>query len=73
MVERPREVRNYPKIEAKDDNLLIYFRLCKAGYATSVREAAELDARTVLQALYYEGFCSDYELAYLEINSNADS
>lgn len=57
-----------PSIEASDDDLLIYFRLCKEGYASSVKEAAEMDARTVLQALNYEKFCSDYESAYLEIN-----
>jgi hypothetical protein len=47
---------------------LIYFRLCKGGFAQSVVEARELDARTVLQALAYEGFCADYEMAYMELN-----
>jgi hypothetical protein len=28
----------------------------------------EMDSRTVLQALYYEKFCDDFEKAYLEIN-----
>jgi len=28
-----------------------------------------MDARTVLQAIAYEGFISDYELAYMELNS----
>lgn len=50
--------------------LLIYLRLCKAGYARSVAEAAELDARTVLQAINYESFCSDYEQAFLELNKS---
>lgn len=27
-----------------------------------------MDARTVLQALNYEKFCSDYEMAYMELN-----
>lgn len=31
-------------------------------------EVRELDARTVLQALEYEGFCNDYERTYLELN-----
>jgi hypothetical protein len=50
--------------------MLIYFRLCKAGYAGSVLEAAEFDARTVIQALYYEDFCSDYEHTFLELNKS---
>lgn len=50
-----------------EDDLLVYFKLCKAGYASSVREAAELDVRTVLQALNYETFLADYERAYLEL------
>ena len=53
---------------ATDDPLIIYFRLCKSGYASSVTEAATLDARTVLQALSYDAFCNDYELAYMELN-----
>lgn len=48
--------------------MIYYFRLCKAGYARSVIEAMELPARVVLQAIYYESFCSDYEAAYLEVN-----
>lgn len=59
--------RKYPKIEAEDDSLLILFRLSKAGYG-SVNEIEEWDTRTVLQALYYEQFCDEYETAYLEIN-----
>jgi hypothetical protein len=47
--------------------LLIYFRLVKAGYGT-LAEVKVMNAREVLQALSYEKFCSDYELAYLEIN-----
>jgi hypothetical protein len=39
----------------------------KAGYG-SLREVQEFDARTVLQALNYEGFCNDYESAYVELN-----
>lgn len=60
--------RNYPKVEAEDDDLLILFKLCKAGYASSVKEAAELDARTVLQAIHYEKFCTDYQDAFSELN-----
>lgn len=60
--------RKLPEIEAADDDLLIYFRLCKAGYAQSIREARELGTRTVIQALYYELFLNEYERAYLEIN-----
>lgn len=63
-----RDEHKYPDVEAKDDNLLIYFRLCKAEYARSIAEAKELDAREVLQALNYEMFLSDYEQAFLEMN-----
>lgn len=52
----------------KDDDLVLYFRLCKGGYASSVPEAMELDARTVLQALSYERFLSDYEQTYMDLN-----
>lgn len=48
--------------------MLIYYRLCKSGYAQSVSEAKKLDVRTVVQALAYEKFCNDYEAAYLELN-----
>lgn len=47
---------------------MIYFRLCKEGYASSVPEAMTLDARTVLQALAYEAFLSDYERTYIKLN-----
>lgn len=33
-----------------------------------MKEVQEMDARQVLQALNYEKFCSDYELAYMELN-----
>jgi len=46
----------------------LYFRLCKAGYASSVPEAATFDARTVLQALAYEDFIGDYDQAFMELN-----
>jgi hypothetical protein len=41
----------------------------KAGYGT-LREVEEMNARTVLQALYYESFISDYESAYMEMNKS---
>jgi hypothetical protein len=56
-----------PSIEADDDPLLVYYRLSKAGYG-SVNEIERWDSRRVLQALYYEGFLFDYELAYVELN-----
>lgn len=48
--------------------LVIYFRLVKGGYASSVGEASHMDARCVLQALAYERFLGDYERAYIELN-----
>ena len=47
--------------------MLIYFKLVKSGYG-SLKEVKEFDARTVLQALNYEKFVSDYESAYMEVN-----
>lgn len=47
--------------------MLIHFRLVKAGYG-SLEEVKEMDARTVLQALNFEKFCNDYDLAYLELS-----
>lgn len=57
-----------PKIEAEDSNLLLYFKLCKAGYASGLEEAKKMTAREVMQALAYEKFCTDYEAAFLELN-----
>jgi hypothetical protein len=58
-----------PRVEAAgEDDLVVYFRLVKEGYAASVKEAAELDARTVLQALRYEEFLGEYESTYLWLN-----
>jgi hypothetical protein len=53
----------------KDDVLLVYFKLCKAGYASSVKEASEMDARSVIQALHYENFCNDWEEQFLKLNN----
>jgi hypothetical protein len=47
--------------------MLIHLRLVKAGLG-SLNEVREFDARTVLQALFYEGFCDDYEKAFWELN-----
>ena len=57
-----------PSLEADDDVLTVYFRLCKAGYASSIQQAKELNAREVVQALYYEKFCNEYEKCWMEIN-----
>jgi len=42
--------------------------MVKLGYASSLAEAQEMPARSVVQALYYEEFLADYERAYLELN-----
>lgn len=36
-------------------------------------EIEKWDARKVLQAIHYDNFCSEYEEAYVELNSNEDS
>ena len=51
----------------KDDPLLIYLKLSKAGYGF-VNEIEQWDARKILQALNYEKFCDDYESAFVELN-----
>lgn len=48
--------------------MVIVCRLAKAGYGTVRQVRYEMDAREVLQALYYEIFCSEYEEAYMELN-----
>ena len=53
------------KIEASDSHLLIFFKLVKAGYG-SLEEVKKMNAEEVLQALYYESFLVDYEIAYRE-------
>ena len=46
---------------------MYYIKLVKLGYG-SYNEVKELNARVVLQALNYENFCGDYEMAFLELN-----
>lgn len=38
-----------------------------------MNEIKKWTAREVLQALYYEGYCYDYEKAYVELNKNDNS
>lgn len=59
--------RKHPGVHVTDDPLLYFFKLSKAGYGP-VSEIKEWDCRTVIQALHYENFISDYENAYLELN-----
>lgn len=70
------ESEKLPRVVAserdEDVNLMIYFRLVKGGYAASVGEAKQFDARTVLQALYYENFLVDFERAYIELNKTME-
>lgn len=53
-------------MRVKEDVLLVYFKLSKAGYG-SVNEIEQWDARRVLQALSYEKFCGEYEAAQWEM------
>ena len=52
-------------VEAVEDDLLTMFRLVKAGYGTW-EEVNRMNAREVLQALFYEKYLSDYEGAYYD-------
>ena len=59
----------YPRVIQRrdDDNLIIYYRLVKAGYGNFF-EVQQMTAREVIQALSYEDFLSDYERTFLELN-----
>ena len=62
------DTQSRPTVEAnEEDPLPIIFRLVKSGYG-SVSELMEMPARTIMQALHYENFCSDYESEYMELN-----
>lgn len=47
---------------------MIYCRLVKGGYASSLDHAETLSARKVLKVLAYENFLGEYEDEYLELN-----
>lgn len=53
-----------------DDPLVTMLQIVKAGYAPTIEEAEKMDARQVMQALYYEEFLSDYEMIYMELNKD---
>lgn len=53
------------KVEIKDDDLLIFIRLSKAGYGT-IEDIKRMNAREVIQAMAYENYLSDYQEAMLE-------
>lgn len=67
MVGRLKSDSKRPRIKAKDDDLLLFFKLSKAGYGT-VDELEKWNARKVLQALAYENFCDEYETTFMELN-----
>ncbi len=52
----------------EDEELLIYLRLVKGGWASGFDEAKRLNVREVLQALHYDTFLVDYEKAYIDLN-----
>jgi len=64
-----RREKDLVDVESNDDDLLIFFKLVKCGYG-SLSEVKEMNAEEVLQALFYESFCSDYQSAYLEASKN---
>jgi hypothetical protein len=69
VTKRIKKRRQFPKVEAEADDLVIFFRIIKAGYASSLGEAKKLTAREIIQALNYETFLADYEDEYLAINA----
>lgn len=59
-----------PRVEIETkDSLLIYLRLVKAGYG-KLEDVRKMNAREVIQALYYEKFISDYQTAYMKMRTN---
>lgn len=48
--------------------MVMFCRLVKAGYGTLHQVRHEMNAREVIQALYYEIFLGDYTDAYVELN-----
>lgn len=68
MVGNPKNDRGKkPRVEAADDNLLVYMRLVKLGYG-DLKGVEEMNSREVLQALHYESFCDDYEAEHFRLN-----
>lgn len=61
----------FPSVKAVDDKLLVYLKLVEMGLG-SLAQVRELDSRTVLQALAYQKFKSDYQRAYIYLNSKRD-
>lgn len=51
----------------------MFLRLCKEGYGPTPRDIEEkMNAREVIQALYYESFLSDYEQAFVQVNKEEE-
>jgi hypothetical protein len=48
--------------------LVLLFQVVKAGYASSLKEAKEMTATEITQAMHYEKFLSDYEKKWYELN-----
>jgi len=61
-----------PKIETpEDDSDIICLKLAKAGYCGGNPETiSKMNVVWVIKMLEYEGFCSDYEEEYINLNSN---
>lgn len=66
----PRENRNEPRVEVKQDPLVIIIRLVKMGYG-DIETVKRMNSREVLQAIQYEKFTADYQAAYMELNKRS--
>lgn len=53
------------RVKAKEDDLLIMFKLVKAGYG-DLETVKRMNAREVLQAIAYETFLADYSEVSVE-------
>lgn len=51
-----------------EDILILEYRLVKAGYGTLKEVREFFSVRDFIQALHYDGFSSDYEAAFMQVN-----
>lgn len=59
--------RNEPSVEIKNDPLVLVLKLVKAGYG-DIEVVKRMSSREFLQAVAFEKFERDYQVAYMELN-----
>lgn len=63
----PGDKRNEPRVEIRQDPLVIILKLVKSGYG-DIEVVKRMNSREVLKAIEYEKFSADYQAAYMELN-----